>query len=699
MEEVRLIRKSNRIMETSQLVLSTIKDAEIGHRGFQLTRDTIYLKPYFSATKLLPNQLKILDELITGNTIQHKNADSLNILIKNQFLIISSILANAQRSTLYMDRFESVLLARGRDNMEAIREVVKSIVNNEQKVFKTRIDSESDYKVWTPLALLVYTFIALVAVIILFTRIMKALKKSEIAEKLLSENVKELKTEIGIRKFAQMTIKNILDNSLVGIMAFKSIRNEAGVIEDFEWVLANDISAKSTSISEQELIGKRLIQVAPEVENDLFKVYKDVVETGVSKQFEKEFRDHDDSKWYYITVVKLEDGFVVTFSDITTQKLQLALIEEREILLKEAESLAQMGSWKWAENSNLLVWSDGLYKVFGKNNNDTITWNSFLENVYPEDRLLLEDFFYEVKTKKHGSSIDYRIINDNHVHYLSLTVKPQNILNIDILGAVVDITERKGYEKQLEQYNQELKRSNEDLEQFAYVASHDLQEPLRKIRAFGDRLSAKFSEQLGGQGADYILRMQSAAARMQALIEDLLSFSRVSRQEAEYKLLDPTTILKEVWDDLEAQVKRENASIGIGIIPPFYGDRSQIKRLFQNLITNAIKFHKTDIKPVIEVRGSVMSQTEIASELGISLPNERYVRVSVKDNGIGFDKQYTEKIFNIFQRLNGRTAYEGTGIGLAICRKIIANHNGYITAKSKEGIGSEFIVILQRDLI
>ena len=699
MKEVRLIRKSIRIMETSQLVLSTIKDAEIAHRGFQLTRDTVYLLPYFSATKLLPDQLKMLEELVKNNPAQHKNVDSLNALIRNQFLTISSILTNVQKSTLYMDRFESLLLARGRENMNAIRGIVKNIIDNEQKILQTRVVSESDYKIWTPLALLVYTLIALIAVLILFTRIMKALKKSEIAEKLLSENVQELKNEIGIRKFAQMTIKNILDNSLVGIMAFKAIRNAAGVIEDFEWVLANDISAKFTYKSQQDLIGKRLKEVSPEVEKDLFTIYKNVVETGVSTQFEKEFNDQENSKWYYITVVKLEDGFVATFSDITTQKLQQAFIEEREVLLKEAETLAQMGSWRWTESSDALVWSDGLYKVFDKQRGDNITWSSFLENVHPEDKLLLEDFFYEARTKKHGLSIDYRTINDNHVHYLSLTVKPKNIHTIDIVGAVIDITERKGYEKQLEQYNQELKRSNEDLEQFAYVASHDLQEPLRKIRAFGDRLSAKFSDQLGGHGADYIMRMQSAAIRMQSLIEDLLSFSRVSRQEAEYKLIDSTAILKEVWDDLDAQVKREDASIGIGIIPLFYGDRSQIKRLYQNLITNAIKFHKPNVKPVIEIRGSVMNKMEIANELDITLPNERYVRISVKDNGIGFDKQYTEKIFNIFQRLNGHTAYEGTGIGLAICRKIIANHNGYITAKSIEGVGSEFIVILQKDLI
>jgi light-regulated signal transduction histidine kinase (bacteriophytochrome) len=262
----------------------------------------------------------------------------------------------------------------------------------------------------------------------------------------------------------------------------------------------------------------------------------------------------------------------------------------------------------------------------------------------------------------------------------------------------VDVTESKVYEKQLQQFNAELKRSNEDLEQFAYVASHDLQEPLRKIRAFGDRLTSKFGHELKSQGSDYVFRMQAAAARMQLLIEDLLTFSRVSRVEANFELLEMKPLLDEVLEDIDLMVNQKKAVVRVGKFPSFYGDRSQIKRLFQNLIGNSIKFHKVNEKPIIDISIKTIERAEAERETGVSVADTKFIRISVKDNGIGFDEKYAEKIFNIFQRLNGRTAYEGTGIGLAICRKIVTNHGGFISAKSIEDVGSEFIIILPKDL-
>ena len=382
--------------------------------------------------------------------------------------------------------------------------------------------------------------------------------------------------------------------------------------------------------------------------------------------------------------------------DFKKLHVQNALTEERRIILNEAESLARMGSWKWTEHNNELTWSQGLYLIFSKKPNELVTWNSFLENVAEVDKLPLENFLTELKTEKKGSAIDYRIIQEGHTRYLSLTVKAHTDISINIVGAVVDITERKEYEKKLKQNNKELKRSNEDLEQFASVASHDMQEPLRKIRAFGDRLAAKYQGTLGEQGTDYIFRMQSAVSRMQLLIQDLLTFSKVSRVEIDYQLLQPVSILEEVLDDIDILVKQEQAVVQIGVIPSFYGDTLQVKRLFQNLITNAIKFHKPNVKPLVEIQGRQMQEYEILKELSIALPQDEYVLISIKDNGIGFDNKYAERIFTIFQRLHGHTAYEGTGIGLAICRKIVTNHDGYILAKSTELVGSEFIVIFRR---
>jgi light-regulated signal transduction histidine kinase (bacteriophytochrome) len=296
-----------------------------------------------------------------------------------------------------------------------------------------------------------------------------------------------------------------------------------------------------------------------------------------------------------------------------------------------------------------------------------------------------------------GSTVEYRIDLDGVIKFLSLTAKPRETnvkAGIVILGTVIDVTDQKMYETQLEQYTADLKRSNEDLEQFAYVASHDLQEPLRKIRAFGDRLSSRYKKQLDGQGEDYIMRMQSASSRMQILIEDLLAFSRVSRSSEVFKPLDMDIVMQEIFEDLDIQIKRERAQMKLDKLPSITGDKMQIKRLFQNLINNAIKFHKPNDLPIVEVTGKVVKAQGIKRELGVTLPDIRYVMITVKDNGIGFDEKFSEKIFNIFQRLHGRAEYEGTGIGLAICRKIVSNHKGFIAARSKENIGSEFIVIL-----
>jgi len=256
-----------------------------------------------------------------------------------------------------------------------------------------------------------------------------------------------------------------------------------------------------------------------------------------------------------------------------------------------------------------------------------------------------------------------------------------------------DITERRNKDKQLQQINEDLRRSNEDLEQFAYVASHDLQEPLRKIRAFGDLLNVEFKEASGAN--DYVHRMQNAASRMQVLIQDLLAFSTVSRGAARFENLNMAAIFTQVLDDLEHQIAREQATVTIeDIDQSILGDEVQIKRLFQNLISNAIKFHKANVLPIVNLSAKILSDDELSDRFPSLERSVNYLQITVEDNGIGFGSQYAERVFNIFQRLHSRLEYEGTGIGLAICRKIVTNHRGYILATSEEQVGSKFIVIL-----
>lgn len=699
-KEVTFIRHSRDVFRALEQTLSTIKDAEIGHRGFLLTRDTFYLAPYYNSINTIPAQIRTLDSLVQDNGIMLRQVDTLKRLINKQFLIIDQFFPLVLKEPLPMDVGEKELMLQGRRNMDEIRALVRRLSEEEGKILGARSSKETDFRNVAPIALLLYTLVALAGVSLLFSKVIDALDKQRVAEVRLNENILALKREVGIREFIQKTLRRVLDTSLDGIMAFKAIRSDATQeIEDFELSLSNANASVLTGKSEKELIGKHFLEIFPLVkEEGVFEIFKQVALTGKPAQFEKLFPNTPGiEQWFNITVVKLEDGFVATFTNITNQKRQRLILEERGLLLKEAEALANMGSWKWDETNQVMVWSDGLYKILNRDpENFTPSWASFFDNVYQEDRASVEKFVSLIRNSQEGAAIEYRIKSDGAFKYLSLTSKPPStaVSTLDILGTVIDITDRKMYETQLEQYTAELKRSNEDLEQFAYVASHDLQEPLRKIRAFGDRLMNRYRSKLDGPGEDYIKRMQSASTRMQTLIEDLLAFSRVSRTTEVFQTLDMNQIIAEIRDDLDIQIKLENAQFKVGKIPAITGEKTQIKRLFQNLINNAIKFHKPNEAPVVEVTGVKVRSQEVAREFSVMLPQTSYVMITIKDNGIGFDERFSEKIFNIFQRLHGRTEYEGTGIGLAICRKIAINHRGFITARSKENVGSEFIVIL-----
>ena len=252
-----------------------------------------------------------------------------------------------------------------------------------------------------------------------------------------------------------------------------------------------------------------------------------------------------------------------------------------------------------------------------------------------------------------------------------------------------DITERIEAERQRQRFAQELERSNRELQEFAFVASHDLQEPLRKIKAFGDRLRAKYGAQLDEGGRDYLDRMQSAATRMGALIDGLLSFSRVTSKSQPFAPVDLNEIAREVLEDLEARLESSGGRVEIGPLPIAQADPTQMRQLLQNLLGNALKFHQPDVPPLVQVSARVLDSR--GGESG-----ER-CEIWVRDNGIGFeagDSGEVERIFAPFGRLHGRDAYEGTGMGLAICKRIAEHHGGSITARSVPGQGAAFIVTL-----
>lgn len=258
-------------------------------------------------------------------------------------------------------------------------------------------------------------------------------------------------------------------------------------------------------------------------------------------------------------------------------------------------------------------------------------------------------------------------------------------------GIIHDITQERLADEQLRRYATELERSNRELEDFAYVSSHDLQEPLRKIQAFGDRLQKKETENLSSKGQDYVKRMLNAAFRMQNLINDLLTYSRVTSQAKPFKEVRLSRILREVLMDLEIIIDKSKTKFDIDTLPTVEADATQIRQLFQNLISNAIKFSKEGEEPQIKIYAEEFQHTV---SLG-NIPSEQFVRIYVEDNGIGFDEKYKDRIFNVFQRLEGRK-YEGSGIGLSICKKIATRHGGNIDVTSNIGKGTTFMITLAK---
>ena len=262
-------------------------------------------------------------------------------------------------------------------------------------------------------------------------------------------------------------------------------------------------------------------------------------------------------------------------------------------------------------------------------------------------------------------------------------------VNEDLESRIADRTQ------ELSVYSDELARSNRELEDFAFVASHDLQEPLRKIRAFGNRLESGYNDVIDERGKDYLARMLNAAERMSMLISDLLAFSRVSTRGKDFDDVNLKTAVESILGDLEIAITEKSAQINVGDLPTVRGDKSQLEQVFLNLLSNALKFQSEGVTPVVNVSAQDATEEE-TKDLLLSEEYE-WTKITVSDNGIGFDQSFAEKIFAPFQRLHGRSEYKGTGIGLAVCRRIVERHNGQITATSAPGKGATFSIIMPKD--
>ncbi len=248
--------------------------------------------------------------------------------------------------------------------------------------------------------------------------------------------------------------------------------------------------------------------------------------------------------------------------------------------------------------------------------------------------------------------------------------------------------------EELGEINSQLTLSNERLQRFAYVASHDLQEPLRKIQTFGSLITQKYANELGEHGIAYLERMSKAGEQMSALIQDLLAYSKMNNQQVQLQVVSLRQVLEKVLNTLELRIEQTGAIIEIDTLPAILGDETQLGQLFQNLLSNSIKFSKPNQRPVIHITSRTIPREELPAEVIPMSQARRFRLINVSDNGVGFNEKFVDRIFEVFQRLHSKSDFKGTGIGLAICQRVVENHGGWISAHGEEGKGATFSIYL-----
>lgn len=363
------------------------------------------------------------------------------------------------------------------------------------------------------------------------------------------------------------------------------------------------------------------------------------------------------------------------------------------------EEILQFGVCTIDSKTSKRTWSSGLYSILGL---DPFSIEpgaeNFLKYINVVDLPVVLKSIDESNQLQTPYKIEFCITDANGIQK---KLKAENFFNYDETNALVEqkivfknITEDYLHNQQLELKIEQLNKSNNNLKEFVHVASHDLQEPLRKIAVFTEKLNSEFGNAMEERAQLSLAKISSSVKSMQSLLDDLLRFSTLAASEIEFKKVSVNEIIKSVLSDLELKIEKSNCSLDCSDIPLIDGYPSQIKQLFSNLVSNSIKFRKEGTAPLIKIQCEDADPKEYP--LLPILLYKHYVKITIIDNGIGFDKVYSEKIFQVFQRLHSKTEYAGSGIGLSICKKIMDNHHGYIFADSTPGAGAIFTLLFPK---
>ena len=486
---------------------------------------------------------------------------------------------------------------------------------------------------------------------------------------------------------SQSLLASILNSSLDGVVAYSAVRNSEGNIVDFQWLLINPAAEKFYGLLLNEIVGKNLLAELSQFRNNgLFDLYVSVVETGetVDQEFSYE-HERDTIVWLHIVAVKLNDGLAVTFRNITDRKRAEIALRDSEERFRAIFEQAAVGIAKTALCGQFMRVNPGFCQIVRYAESELLQQN-WQAITHPDD---IEADREYVRSLLSGDiqtfSLEKRLLcKDEAVRWANVTVSAMRDAKGTpqyLICAIEDISERKLVQELLQasldtqtRYAQELTRSNAELEQFSYVASHDLQAPLSTMAGYAQLLEKRCHNQLDAQGNKFIRNIVNSCGRMQALIDDLLEYSRVGRSEKPFDVIDCNLVFEDACANLQLAIRQDRASVTRGDLPRVRGDSFQLLQLFQNLIGNAIKYRSSEA-PMVRVSASRQGDSWV---------------FSVQDNGIGIAEQYHPRIFQLFQRLHSEKQYSGTGIGLAICQRIVDRHGGRLWVESEPNRGSTF---------
>ncbi len=670
--------------------LSLMKDAETGHRGYLLTGKPSYLQPFDDAATGLPRRLDSLRPMLSGQSAQVARLDAIEKLLAAKFAEMRRTIAI--RDTAGRDAAAAeVALDRGKRMMDEIRAEVALLAEEQDRLLDGDQSSSAEQR---GTALLTLVVGALLAVGVIFTA--AALVRRQMDRRAAAMTALQKAKDDAESALNQLDA--FLRNAPCGIAYYDA---------DLRYIHVNEAFARLNRTPAEELIGKSLAEGSPDLPPALRDEYLEVsrrLAPSVGRRLTV-----GDEVWevsvFPVKAAKAErPGLGVIGINVTAAAESEARVQESEARFRTmAEAMPQI-VWMTRPDGAAEYFNLRWYEYTGLTPEQSLGTN-WTAPLHPDDLARSQARWRESVETGMPYDIEYRArAADGTYRWFLGRANP--VLNekgqvTRWLGTCTDIDDRKRQAEQLEGLVEhrtlELRRSNEELEKFAYIASHDLQEPLRKIQAFGDRLSTRFKAGLGEQGQDYIARMLDSAGRMRRLIDDLLSFSRVTTKVAPLAAVNLNAVVRDVLSDLEIRVAQSDGRVEVGPLPTIAADPAQMRQLFQNLISNALKFQRPGVPPVVTVvavyRRAVPPDPPSRGSGTLPVPRASY-RFTVSDNGIGFEPQYATRIFELFQRLHGRSQYEGTGLGLAICKKIAERHGGTIAAEGCPGEGSTFTIDL-----